>query len=149
MAEQKVIDGISFSASAPEKVCAVLLKYLNKPHYIKSDRLRLFYGDTATGECWMEEFDTMGYIGFSIGPQKIPLLIKTRRSKGGCGILDSCIVRIQCGKDVLYQHPTFYFKETHTSGCQVFVDGELYADCATDTAAVCLADFLLGRRNAA
>jgi hypothetical protein len=58
------------------------------------ERIRIFYGDTMTGRAWPEEFDVIGSIGNSTGSAKIPLLINNRRSYGGPGLLDHCIVAI-------------------------------------------------------
>ncbi len=75
-------------------------------------RIRLFYGDTKSGESWMEESYTMGSVGSSMGPLKVPLLIQRSYSMGGDAIRADSIVRIQSmsGKD-LYRHPTFYVPE--------------------------------------
>lgn len=72
-------------------------------------RVRVFLGDPETGEAWPEEWDVMGTIGRSMGPQKIPLLINNRRSMGGGGLLDSCIVGLALtnGGGWLYKHPAF------------------------------------------
>lgn len=73
------------------------------------DRLRIWYGDTATGRAWQEENDVLGKIGRSCGRIRVPLLIHNRNSMGGHAILDHCIVRIDRTSDgrTLYQHPTF------------------------------------------
>lgn len=71
-------------------------------------RLRLFTGDTKTGECWNDEYDTIGEISRSMGPIKIPILIKSSRSTGGGAILDSCIIAIQNSPGhFIYKHPHF------------------------------------------
>lgn len=71
-------------------------------------RVRLWYGNTDTGEAWLEEHDVVGYVGRSTGRIKVPLLIHNRRCTGGGAILDHCIVRIDdtSGK-TLYRHPLF------------------------------------------
>ena len=67
-------------------------------------------GDTDTGWDWLEEFETHGYVGRSIGPVKVPLLVANRRSLGGGAILTHCVVRIRTssGGRVLYQHPQYH-----------------------------------------
>ena len=72
-------------------------------------RFRFTLGDISTGRAWgdLEE----GHIGRSMGPVKIPLVIANRRSMGGPGLLDHCIIKIEFAnrKDggVIYQHPTY------------------------------------------
>lgn len=75
----------------------------------RSQRVRVFYGDTKTGKAWPEENDVMGYIGRSTGAHRVPLLIHSRASSGGGAILDHCIVGIVCtGSGAwLYKHPQF------------------------------------------
>ncbi len=76
-------------------------------------RVRLSYGETTTGQDWNERWDVTGYVSRSCGPIHIPILVYNRRSMGGCGILDHCIVRIATarGNRTLYQHPTFHQPE--------------------------------------
>lgn len=80
--------GTWFDYSTPTKIRTILEQYRKE-----GGRLRLFYGDTQTGRCWMEENDVLGKIGRSTGTMKIPLLIAEGEC-GGPGILDSCVVRI-------------------------------------------------------
>lgn len=70
-------------------------------------RLRLFVGDPKTGRDWCEEFEVCGTVGRSMGPIKIPLLIKTPRSTGGGAIMDDNILRIMCGRCEWYRHPKY------------------------------------------
>jgi hypothetical protein len=72
-------------------------------------RVRIFQGDTATGEAWADEWGVTGTIGRSTGPCKIPLLICNARSIGGGGLLSDCIVAMfntRTGHAV-YKHPSF------------------------------------------
>jgi hypothetical protein len=70
---------------------------------------RFHLGDATTGRAWGDVDE--GYVGRSMGPIKIPLVIANRRSLGGPGLLDHCVVRIEFAnkKDggVVYQHPTY------------------------------------------
>lgn len=70
-------------------------------------RIVVDYGDTQTGKSWNEEYDIKGYIGRSTGQIKIPLLVYNKRSRGGGGLLDHCIIKISTtnGGAVLYKHP--------------------------------------------
>jgi hypothetical protein len=78
-------------------------------HRIYKTRLRFHWGDVKTGKDWGDDLDVCGRIGRSTGPIKIPILLHNRRSTGGGGILDHCIVKITTtkGKRVLYQHPKY------------------------------------------
>jgi hypothetical protein len=78
--------------------------------YHSKARIRVWYGNTNTGESWLEEYDTIGTVGRSTGQQKTPLLIKNSRSSGGGGILTNCITRIDVisSKRTIYKHPLFY-----------------------------------------
>ena len=101
----KTINGTSYHDETPDDVIAILEKArLNRT------RLHVSLGDTLTGKDWLEEFETHGYIGRSMGPVKVPLIIANRRSTGGGAILDHCIVRIRTsqGGRVLYQHPEYH-----------------------------------------
>lgn len=72
-------------------------------------RIMLEYGDVETGKGWGDTYDVTGYIGRSMGPIKIPILVHNARSSGGGGILDHCIVNIVTakGKANLYSHPSY------------------------------------------
>ena len=70
-------------------------------------RVRLFLGNTETGEVWMEENDIVGYIGNSMGPVKVPILLYNAASIGGGAILTHCIMAIRDKHRWLYRHPLF------------------------------------------
>lgn len=63
------------------------------------------YGNPTTKEVWESATPEVGYVGNSVGPQKIPILIRTSRSIGGEGILSHCILKIVTskGKQLLYK----------------------------------------------
>lgn len=70
--------------------------------------LRLVLGDTATGQCWLDEHDVVGRIARSTGMLKVPLLIEPG-ADGGAAILTNCLLRLidwMTGQD-LYRHPAF------------------------------------------
>lgn len=105
MKEFKVENGTFYDAKTPIEVVNVLEKArLNRT------RLHISLGDATTGSDWLEENDVFGFVGRSMGPIKVPLLIHNRRSLGGGSILDHCIVRIRAsaGGQVLYQHPKYH-----------------------------------------
>ena len=97
--------GTWFSAETPEPVRRIL-----ENARLGRTRLRITLGDRETGEAWGGRPET-GTIGRSMGPLKMPLLIKTSRSTGGGAILTDCIVRIEDGSRDLYRHPDFHMPE--------------------------------------
>jgi hypothetical protein len=143
---KRVGDGFILDANTPRAVGDVLSRFWRAGRYV---RLRLWYGDTTTGEAWEDEYHTMGYIGRSTGVQPIPLLIENKRSLGGQAILDSSIVAITLAKGgaFLYKHPTFTPGIWESHGCTVTHNGTVYANCKSDAQAKRLADFMSGRRN--
>ncbi|KAE8546185.1 hypothetical protein [Marinobacter nauticus] len=119
--------------------------------YRTGARVRVWLGDTATGAAWTSEFDVLGYIGCSMGPVKIPLLIHNRRSMGGGGLLDHCIVRIDTTDgQTLYKHPEFStgdWKIKYNNGpVSVLNNGELYADFENEKKARDFIAFMRGER---
>jgi hypothetical protein len=64
----------------------------------------------ATRSAWTG-LRSHGYIGQSMGPIKVPLMVANSRSLGGGALLDHCIVRIRqsAGGRVLWQHPAYHF----------------------------------------
>lgn len=151
--QYKEIDGLFYDERTPEAVCKILSRF-NELHRTgrNSPRLRLWYGDTETGRCWMEENDITGYIGRSTGLIKIPLLIHNSRSYGGGVILDHCIIRITARNphvnriDCLYSHPNFHIPTITIEGASVLFDGEIYANFKTAEQAHRYAAFMAGER---
>jgi hypothetical protein len=81
-------DGTAYKKETPQKVREIL-----EESRTQKKRIRIFYGDTKTGEEWGDVENCI--VGRSYGGKiSIPLAIKTRRSTGGGSILDDCIVRI-------------------------------------------------------
>lgn len=125
-----------------EKTTDFVIEILERIRY-RGLRIRLYYGDAETGIDWNEENDIMGRIGRSTGTVKIPLLIATKRSMGGGGILDHCIVKIkETDGHVLYQHPkydrgeiTLIPNEDKEYPFAVSVRGNLYSRHKTEKAA--------------
>ena len=102
-----------FHSETPDAVKTVLENAM-----ATRDRLRIWYGDTTTGQAWDEEQDVVCYIGRSTGEKPIPLSISNARSTGGGAILDHCIVRIDRIRDrkTLYSHPSFNAGQWTTAG---------------------------------
>jgi hypothetical protein len=116
-------------------------------------RVRLYYGDRATGRDWGEENDVTGYVGRSMGPKKIPLLMATRYSMGGGGVLVDCIVRMLVdGRETychpLYKAPAWGCREEYGTPLPFIVcrDGEEHARFRTDASRARWLAFMLGFR---
>lgn len=101
----KTTNGTTYHEETPDEVIRVLENARQN-----RTRLHISLGDQQTGRDWLEEFETHGYVGRSMGPIKVPLLISNTRSLGGGAILDHCIVRIRtsAGGRVLWQHPSYH-----------------------------------------
>jgi hypothetical protein len=95
-----------YKESTPEKVKQILEKELRS-----CNRIRIFYGDKDTGLDWMEEHDTIGYIGRSAGETPIIILLNNNRPCGGGAVLTDCIVKITKDHTVLYQHPNYHYNK--------------------------------------
>ncbi|NTF17114.1 hypothetical protein G6L37_01550 [Agrobacterium rubi] len=71
-------------------------------------RIRLEYGDAETGQAWSDRPEA-GTVSRSMGPIKVPILVRKSSSHGGGQISSGAIVRISetPGNRVLWQHPTY------------------------------------------
>ena len=144
MKDYKVVDGVSFYEGTNESVINILLDAMKH-----KDRIRIFFGDPGIGSDWCETFDTMGTVGLSYGPNKVPLLIHSIRSMGGDAILTDSIVKITRNKKVIYQHPKY--------NCDIKFDGDYIVDAndkdktyfysKDETKRKRFFDFLKGTRN--
>ena len=115
MKDYKVVDGVSFYEGTKETVINILLDAMKH-----KDRIRIFFGNAESGTDWCETFDTMGTIGLSYGPTKVPLLIHSIRSMGGDAISTDSIVKITRNKKVIYQHPNY--------NCNIKIEGDYIVD---------------------
>jgi hypothetical protein len=110
----QVINGTYYAIGTPLKVVDVLERARQNKTRIVIDLGFTESNERSTpetlGQSWMETFDTTGYVGRSMGPIKVPLLIPNSRSHGGGQISTTSIVRILTskGKHVLYEHPNYH-----------------------------------------
>lgn len=111
-------------------------------------RVRIYLGNTATGECWNEEHDIFGYIGLSKGREAyFPILVHNTNSFGGGSLLDHCIIKIKesNGGRVLYQNKKFIqsiieVRESTMEGYShsVYIDNQIYSNHKTEKQAIAL-----------
>lgn len=124
--------------------------------YAAKYRVRIWYGDTETGQAWPEEWDVTGYIGRSTAykeEDKIFLLVNNRRSLGGPGLLMDCIVRIDTTNGrTLYKHSTFsagqwgFSVDPDSSEFIVHHNGKAHAKFPDPVKASRYIDFMTGKR---
>ena len=136
----RVVSGISYGSRTPDAVVAALEAVRRS-----GERVRIRYGDVATGRDWLDEHDVEGRIGNSMGPTRVPLLIHSRRSLGGPALLDEAVVRVTttgCRGRTLYVHPAYHsgvmaIVEPRDAGfaASVTVDDQLHAQFRTHSAA--------------
>lgn len=97
-------NGTHYHKATPVKVVNVLecCRY-------EGIRIELDYGNVKTGKSWGDIYDIKGTLSLSGGMQKVPILMNNKRSTGGRGILDHCIIAIKRtdNKEFLYKHETY------------------------------------------
>ena len=114
--------------------------------YNNKEKVRLFYGDSKTGEDWNEIYEVFGYIGYSTGTQRIPLLIRYKTSIGGGAILTSCIVKIIINGIVVYKHPNYHSMLTLNRN-NIYRGEKLFISSDNDVKAQKMFSYLQGIRN--
>ena len=147
MIAYRIENGTAYSINTPIPVIEILEKARQN-----RTRIRIWYG--KDGQCWNEEFDTIGTVGRSTGHFKVPLLIKNSRSMGGGAILDDCIVRIDVnygrGKIVaVYTDDSIKFDKfisTDLGNVYNETKDKLYTKCKNGDSGKRLADFMNGKR---
>lgn len=98
---RRLASGTCYHVETPEPVIEVLETVRQNQR-----KVRLYYGNTQTGQSWFDEHDVIGRIGRSTGPIKVPLLIEPGEI-GGPALLDHCIIRVDSPRTTLYQHQQF------------------------------------------
>lgn len=141
----RVTSGTCYHQETSDQVIRLLEKLQNN-----GTEVRIFYGDTQTGQSWHDEFDVVGRIGRSTGSIKIPLLVP-KGDCGGPGLLDHCIIRIDTREETLYQHKKFRVGHmTLSQGndkklpWEVFIDSVLHARFELNAEATKFMTFLQG-----
>lgn len=141
----RLSSGTCYHQETPVQVIRILESCMKS-----GETVRVFYGDTQTGQSWHDEFDVVGRIGRSMGNIKIPLLVP-KDDCGGFGLLDHCIIRIDSRAGTLYQHKKFRVGEmTLSQGgdkqlpWEVFIDCVLHARFAVNDEATKFMSFLQG-----
>lgn len=91
-----IVNGTTYHVDTDPRVITILERFMHN----RTTRLRLVYGDVATGVPWAEAPDyygacDTGYISRSMGPQKIPICVANRRALGGGSLLTHCILKIE------------------------------------------------------
>lgn len=119
----------------PEGTSDELIEILEKARFNRT-RLKIYLGNAKTGKDWMEEDSKLGKIGRSMGPIKVPILIKTVHSHGGEVIPTNCIVKLVTSPSgiVLYQHPEYHQPKMEILGDgdgkyshAIVIDGDVYS----------------------
>jgi hypothetical protein len=90
MTNYKTVNGTSYLEGTPSVIIDAL-EYARE----HNTRVTVDYGDVKTGESWGEAYDITGYIGRSMGPLQVPLLVHNARSMGGGAMLTHCILSIR------------------------------------------------------
>lgn len=84
-----IVDGTAYDSRTSPEVIEILERARKE-----KIRIKIVYGNPATGERWSDLIANRGRVGRSGGKYQIPILIRNHRSLGGEGILDHCIVEI-------------------------------------------------------
>lgn len=84
----RVYNGTCYRRDTPPHLARMLERFRQR-----GTRLRFVLGNQKTGREWGDV--DVGYIGRSMGPISIPLVIYNRRSMGGAPLLDHCLVRVE------------------------------------------------------
>lgn len=87
-----IIDGTTY----PDGTDPSLIECLERARRAGT-RVRVFHRDPATGEARVE-YGGVGYVGRSLGPTRVPLLVHNSRSRGGNPISFPRIVRVETSK---------------------------------------------------
>ena len=101
--DYKVVNGTFYTSDTNNKIIEVLENARKN-----GARIRIFYGNTITGEDWLEDNDTIGTISRTFGDVKSPILLKRKNSTGGRLIFTEYIVKITIDKRIYYIHDKYH-----------------------------------------
>ena len=101
--DYKVVNGTFYTSNTNNEIIEILENARKN-----GARIRVFYGNTVTGEDWLEDNDTIGTIGRTLGDVKSPILLKRKNSIGGGLILTENIVKITIDKRIYYIHDKYH-----------------------------------------
>lgn len=102
MTGYKRVSGTDYPADMSDELIRTLENARKRGHAV-----RVFMGDTDTGECWLEEYEVIGVFGRSGGKLKVPLLVPPGE-RGGSPISSVVKVMSVSNRRVLYEHPNFH-----------------------------------------
>ncbi len=101
--DYKVVNGTFYTSNTNNEIIEVL-----EDARKNGARIRIFYGNTITGEDWLEDNDTIGTISRTFGDVKSPILLKRKNSTGGRLIFTEYIVKITINKRIYYIHDKYH-----------------------------------------
>lgn len=93
-----------FDARTPAGVRKALERYR-----LAGMRVRIFLGDSESGRDWLEAHDVVGWIGRSMGPMRVPLLLGSGQTDGSAILVNNIvrIVDVFTNREV-YRHPDYH-----------------------------------------
>ena len=143
MTKYKNLNGTSYPSKIPDSLIAKLEYYRET-----RTRLRIFYGNTATGHVWPEECEVQGRIGRTTGEIHAAILVHNERSCGGGTLLgDIVAIKISGTNTWIYKHENLYFGHFEIVGETVFHNGIMIAKFINAEKAQKYVAFMKGERD--
>lgn len=115
------VSGTHYDDRTPKELVDLLEDARINRHHV-----RVFYGDTTTGEDWLESFASVGRISRSMGRIKVPIMLQRSNSYGGPAILTHCIVRLLVNDVEVYRHENYIQPALFINPGTTTADGILY-----------------------
>ena len=97
-----IFNEVCYNKETPPELVRIINQLIQS-----QEKVQLHYGDTLTGQDYLNDFDHKGTIGTSNGFYKYPILLKSKKSTKGKAIPDSQIVKIIKNNKTIYQHPNY------------------------------------------
>lgn len=98
----KIVNGTYYHDETPEVVIYILEKSRKE-----NMRIEIIYGNVKTGDIW-EGSRNIGTVSRSGGDIKIPILLYNKRSIGGPGLIEHCILEIRLARKQKYGSKILY-----------------------------------------